>query len=376
LYKNVISELLEIDSNDNWLYFTRQPAIIRVQTGTEVFCIGINNEGSERKIKGGNVALWYGDEVTTYAKLPTEMCLSRCRREIDGTLKQMPSIWTTNPDDPAHFIKIDYIDKKDLLNMHYYQFGFNDNPIIDDVYVNEQKKLYSGIFYDRMIMGKWVGDTEKKVIPEFTEDKEKDIVKEVNRPEYYDTYGALDPAFEDNTGYVLGYYDFLDAKYCIDNELLLSKKNTDIVAQNIKDIETQTFGTKKMYLRVSDTESQVICDLVELHDLMIVATKKDDLHAQVNYLRVLVQNNKLIINPRCVNLIWQLKTCLWDNNRKQFMRNEKDRHYDLVAALIYFVRNVDIHRNPYPDLPSHITEDKYFISEIKKKGHELEKVFT
>jgi len=372
LYKNVIAELLEIDSTEGWLHFTRQPAMIRVKTGLEVFCIGINNEGSEKKIKGGNVALWYGDEVTTYPKYTTEMCLSRCRGEgEEGNLKQMPCIWTTNPDDPAHFIKIDYIDRKDLLDMNYYQFGFKDNPIITDEYIAQQQKLYTGIFHDRMIKGLWVGDTEKMVLPEFSDD----IVKEWERPPYYDAYGSLDPAFEDNTGYVVGYYDFKEAKYIIENELLLNKKNTNKVADEIKRIEVETYGTKKMYLRVSDTDKQVICDLIELHDIIISPTKKDDLHAQVNYVRVLIQDKKLVIHPRCKNLIWQCKTCLWDKNKRQFARNEKDRHYDLVAALIYFVRNIDIFRNPYPAIPKHITDDKFFIPEQPKRKPEIAKIF-
>ena len=362
LYKNVIKELLKMDQGIDWLKYTHSPSRIVVErTGNEIFCIGINNEGSEKRIKGGNVGRWYGDEVTTYPRSAYDMCLSRCRGEQDGKLIIMPALFTCNPDDELHYIKTMFIDPvRDDVN--YWPFGFYDNPLITEKYINSMKANYAGVFYERMILGKWTGDPERKVLPEFTTEKEAEICIDWERPQYYDYYGALDPGFSHFTGYLVGYYDFAKGVYVIDGEVLLKKKNTTEIAEAVRKLEKATFQNKPIYLRVSDTELQVIADLAQLHSLQFVPTQKDNLAAQVNYVRILIQNNQLIINPKLVHLRRQMKTCIWNKHRTQWEESEGDGHYDLVAALIYLVRNINKQKNPYPAIPDGIQADTHHIN--------------
>jgi hypothetical protein len=97
-------------------------------------------------------------------------------------------------------------------------------------------------------------------------------------------------------------------------------------------------------------------DLFRLHGINFIATAKDNKEAQINELRLLIKQNRLIISPKCKTLIFHLKNAKWDKQRKQFTRLKdspdgtlKGGHADLLDALIYLVRNVRIDRNPYPD---------------------------
>jgi PBSX family phage terminase large subunit len=375
LYKNVIKELLLIDKGINWIEYIQNPSRIKTITGNEIYCIGINNEGSDKRIKGGSVNLWYGDEVTTYPESSFDMCLTRLRGLENNKLVIKPAMFTCNPDNYLHYIKTRFIDGKDE-NVNYYKFEFEDNPSITQGFIDKLRKNYTGVFAQRMIEGNWVGNIDFLVIPEFTEAKEKILVKEKERPKYYDLYGALDPAFNDFTAYLLGYYDFINGNYYIEGECLFNKSSTPEIAENIANLEKELFGTKKIYCRVSDTSMQVIYDLVKLHGLQITPTRKDDKEAAINNVRVLISQDKLFIHPRCFNLIRQLKVATWNKNRIAFERTEKEGHYDLIDALIYLIRNIDKSKNPYPAYDG-LSYSDYHIPEIKNNSKsELSKILV
>lgn len=118
--------------------------------GTDVRLVGANDKASEYKIRGATYAWAICDEVTTYPKNVFAMLMSRLSE--DGAV----CICTTNPDIPSHWLKVDYIDKKDI-DIDVYNFTIDDNPTLPPAYVQHMKNLYEGTeFYDRFILGKWV----------------------------------------------------------------------------------------------------------------------------------------------------------------------------------------------------------------------------
>ena len=206
-----------------------------------------------------------------------------------------------------------------------------------------------------------VVDTELAVIPEFNDAKEKRISFEFDRPQYFELYGSLDPGFRNYTGYVLGYYDFLEGVIKIEGEVLLNKKPTPEIAEAIREVEDRLFPNQKVYVRYSDTEPQVICDLGRYHDLMFTPTRKDGKEARINELRKVILDEKIYIHPRCKNLIMHLKTAIWNDQRTKFMETSDGGHFDLLDALIYLVRNIDVWTNPYPGPHDHLTATDHFI---------------
>ena len=71
----------------------------------------------------------------------------------------------------------------------------------------------------------------------------------------------------------------------------------------------------------------------------------------VNELRLLLKSDAIRIHPRCKQLICELQEAVWNTSRTKFARvqvGEKRSHYDLLAALVYFIRAVNKYDNPYP----------------------------
>ena len=62
----------------------------------------------------------------------------------------------TNPDSPFHWFYTDYIMNNDITDKKVWQFLMDDNLSLDPDYVQSLKEMYTGVWYDRMILGKWV----------------------------------------------------------------------------------------------------------------------------------------------------------------------------------------------------------------------------
>jgi phage terminase large subunit len=200
----------------------------------------------------------------------------------------------------------------------------------------------------RELYCEWVTDTESAVLPEFNEECAKAVVREFPLPPYYYAWTAMDPGTADKTGILCGHYDFEKHLFCVDNERLLNKETTVGINEQLLIMEKDIYGEHDVYQRFSDTSMQLIYDLNRLHGLSIQPTAKDDLHANVNNVRVLLQQRRIVIHPRCVNLVRQMRQVIWDKSRKTWIRTTAEGHYDLIAALVYLIRNMNPNMNPFP----------------------------
>lgn len=117
--------------------------------GKRVFCVGANDERAELKIRGATFAGALVDEITAIPESFFKMLLSRL--SIEGA----KLIGTTNPDNPFHWLKKEFIDREKELDLKVFRFNLDDNPSLSEKYKNDLKKEYSGVWYQRFILGEW-----------------------------------------------------------------------------------------------------------------------------------------------------------------------------------------------------------------------------
>lgn len=117
--------------------------------GRRIFLVGAVNEIALQKIQGVTLAGAYGDEVATWPESFFNMLLSRL--SVEGA----QFFGTTNPDNPMHWLKVDYIDRAKLLDMNVFRFKLDDNPNLPKSYVDALKLEYTGLWYKRYIDGIW-----------------------------------------------------------------------------------------------------------------------------------------------------------------------------------------------------------------------------
>ena len=183
----------------------------------------------------------------------------------------------------------------------------------------------------------------------------KNIVKDWTKPPYADKYVSMDIGFKDLTFVIFAYYDFKAGKVIVEDEYIINgpAMTTDKLAYAIYDKENELWSYDnddvEPYMRISDTDHIVLNNLYMNHGLSFKPTDKDNNEAAINDMRMMIGSERIIINPRCKNLIFHLQNATWkDQRRKEYDRSPDAGHYDGVDALKYLLRNIHYHRNPYP----------------------------
>ena len=112
--------------------------------------VGASDERAEGKIRGMTAGGALGDECTLWPESFWAMMLSRLSPD------DSKFFGSTNPDNPYHYLKKDYIDRYKDLDMSLHQFKLDDNPYLSQKYKDNLKKEYRGLWYKRFIDGLWV----------------------------------------------------------------------------------------------------------------------------------------------------------------------------------------------------------------------------
>lgn len=145
IQRNVLNELYKFLGED-------PPTPKRTQEklyGRNIYFVGATDVSAVRRIQGATLALAYVDEIACVPQVFVKMLQSR----LSVTGAQL--LATCNPEGPAHWLKKEYIDKQDELNLNVFNFTLDDNPSLDEEYKNDLKREYTGAWYNRLILGQW-----------------------------------------------------------------------------------------------------------------------------------------------------------------------------------------------------------------------------
>jgi hypothetical protein len=362
IVRPLIGKITEDCPKDLIPEFKTQDFIYYFPNGSELQLAGSENKNAE-KLRGGECDIAIIDETQDVSDL--DNIVQSILLPTTLTTKGKILIAGTPPRETDHlFVK--YIEEADqkgaLIKRTVY-----DNPRIskDDL----EKEILSQYplrekseEFRREFLCEIIKDQSVSVIPEFTDELKQQIIKEWPKPPHFDAYVSMDLGAIDLTAVLFGYYDFRAAKIIIEDELVadFSKKDMNIerLTQLIKEKEEGLWTNlitnefKKPYLRVSDINPIVMQEIAvkSFGQVYFTTTKKDEKEAAINNMRSLLGGHKIIIHPRCVNLIRHLDNVKWKSvkNKQTFARSPDNGHYDCVDALIYFCRNVVFSKNPYP----------------------------
>lgn len=148
------------------LRWRRSDKLLEVRRGFttnyfEVF--GGKDESSQDLIQGRTFAGVLLDEVVLMPQSFVNQALARC--SVDGA-----KLWfSCNPGSPQHWFYLEWIKKHKERNALYLHFEMADNPSLSEKTLERYRSQYSGVFYDRYILGKWVL-AEGLVYPMFGKD--------------------------------------------------------------------------------------------------------------------------------------------------------------------------------------------------------------
>lgn len=131
------------------------------------YIFGGKDERSQDIIQGVTLAGVYLDEVALMPQSFVNQATARC------SVKGAKMWFNCNPSFPSHWFKTDWINRAKDKNLLYLHFLMDDNLSLSKEVKDRYKKQYTGVFYERYILGLWVA-AEGLIYPQFADSMLKD----------------------------------------------------------------------------------------------------------------------------------------------------------------------------------------------------------
>ena len=364
--REIIQRLIETCPKDlRPKYKTMEGAWV-FSNGSRIQLTGLD-AGRAENIRGGSADLAIIDEAGLVDQL--EYIITSIILPTTSTTKGKIIMASTPPLSTDHPFITRYVarakSENNLVTKTIY-----DNPNIapDELArIIEENGGIQSIHFRREYLCDIIKDQERSIIPEFTKELRELIVKPLPKPAFYDIYVSMDVGMKDLTVVLFAWSDFVNRRLVIEDEFVTNGQqfNTSTLAAGIRAKEkehftnTVTHEQQLPFLRVSDNNLIVIKDLYDLHKLQFIPTRKDDAEAALNKVRLMIQSQQIIINPRCKTLISHLEGGIWNKAKTSFERSADTGHYDAIDSLKYLVRNYYPNKNPYP---ANMDPSKFILS--------------
>lgn len=164
--------------------------------GNKVYVFDGANSNAWKKARGFTAAGAFLNESTALHDRFIKEVISRC------SYKGAQVIMDTNPENPSHTVKTDYIDKSGQrlkngrLNIKAFHFTLFDNDQLDEEYIESiVASTPTGMFTDRDIHGQWVS-AEGVIYKDFNKDKNYISAEDFNKLNIVKYFAAVDWGYE------------------------------------------------------------------------------------------------------------------------------------------------------------------------------------
>ena len=298
------------------------------------YLFGGKDESSYSLIQGITLAGVLFDEVALMPKSFVDQAIARTLSYKNA------KIWfNCNPESPNHWFFREWIDNKQKQYKHLH-FLMKDNPILGQEEIERAEKLFTGVFYERYILGKWVR-AEGIVFPEFANNSQKWIVDLKQVPKRFRECAAGFDIGGNNSAYAitvvgLGYdgtYYVLKSKKKQAQELPMEEVER-FVFEFINDVEEK--HKIKLY-NVNTDHNDVIINTLNEKRYIFGKTYKPELGDRPFAISFLLAQNKLkFVENECEDLIDELQNLVFDSKSdKPVVQDNGEMQIDTWDSLIY-----------------------------------------
>lgn len=325
LKRNVLNPMFQILNAKGILYKYIRSDDPRIEIGSNTYYIfGGDNEKSQDKVQGLTAAGAYLDEVALMPKSFVDQVMGRC--SVDGS----KYFFNCNPGHPKHWLKTEIIDNAKEKNFLVLHFTMDDNLSLSDKVKERLKRMFSGVFYLRYILGQWV-IAEGLVYEDFKESKHvisKEKVNEmINNGEFYAFIGGTDWGY--TAPMAGGVYGLSRGKVKVVKiaEFYKTKQQTEELASWFLSWEKK-LGKKIRVIYCDSAEPDRILTLKKMKLRAKGAIK--EISAGLNTVMAMHKNDEYLISEACVNTINEKLTYRYpekdDPKAKKDLPLDEDNH--------------------------------------------------
>ncbi len=334
LQRNCLDLLVQLVGRRNFSYSL--PKKEGVLFGRRVYLEGVNDARSESKIRGLTLIGAYCDELTLFTEDFFAMLLSRL------SMPGAKLFGTTNPDNPHHWLKKNYLDRADELDLLSMKFLIDDNTFLNADYVSNIKREYVGVFYERFILGKWKA-ADGVIYPQFADNNSDFITTEMP----YIAFASIGVDFGGDksanafvcNGYTKGLKDVitLDEEYI--KEGITPEKLYDRFIQFVLRLRAKGIPVYDAYC--DSAESTLIHGLRAAANraglrIDIRKARKGPIIDRIRFYNVIMAQGRYKVMSHCKHLIEALSSAVWDEKKQEDTRlDDGNMNVDSLDALEY-----------------------------------------
>ncbi len=329
LERNIISDILNFPGLRAYYYSGKRQLHME---GRVIYCIGANDERSESKIRGPTFSGAYVDEATLIPESFFKMLLSRLSRPGSRLLA------TTNPDSPFHWLKRDFIDRQEELDLKVFNFKMADNPVLSAGYVENLKKEYRGLWYRRFIEGEWC--LAEGSVYDFFDESIHVIDYPPAYAKYYVVgvdYGTANPcAFT-----LIGFNYDSPVKIWVQKEYYFDSKKegrqqTDAEYADAFFEFISDYPVKCVYIDPSAASFRL--ELRRRSRMIVIKDAENDVQNGICSVSLHLGSGNLKVCKCCRNLIQEFQSYTWDTKKVERGKDEPVKAFDhLLDSLRYAI---------------------------------------
>ena len=296
--------------------------------GNKIYCFHGANADSYKAMRGFTSAGALLNEATTLHDAFVKEAISRCSYE--GARIFMD----TNPENPTHTVKVDYIDKdgqllsNGQLNIKAFNFTLYDNTFLNKEYVESiEASTPSGMFFDRDILGVWVA-SEGVVYTDF--DKNKNYIKEADIKDIQvkKYFAGIDFGWEHYGSIALVAQDINDNYYFI-KEIAYKHKHIDWWVNEAKKIINE-YGNINFYC---DHARPDYINKLRIAGIKAINARKDVM-AGIGEIASLFKTRRLKVIEDNVNVFKdEIYNYVWKNGKDEVVK----QYDDVLDSLRYAI---------------------------------------
>nr|DAK66644.1 MAG TPA: large terminase [Caudoviricetes sp.] len=297
----------------------------------EVF--GGKDESSYALIQGRTLAGCLIDEVVLQPRSFVDQAMIRC--SVTGA-----KVWfSCNPAAPSHWFYTDWIKKADKgeINAKHIHFVLRDNPGLSEETIQRYEKSFSGVFYQRYVLGEWVA-AEGLVYPFFSAGQDTYLfhgdASHVDGQFYVSIdYGTHNPCS-------MGLWVIHNGK-----ALRIKESYFDSRAERVQRTDEEHYAelerlTKGYYIQavVVDPSAASFIETIRRHGRYLVVPADNDVLNGIRCVASLMQAGLVIIHESCAASRREFGLYSWDDKAKEDrVVKENDHAMDDIRYFCYTI---------------------------------------
>ena len=330
LRRNVLSEILpRLEGLGASWKEKRTENLVTVQFlghENQYYIFGGRDESSAALIQGITFAGVLLDEVALMPRSFVEQACARC--SVAGS-----RLWfNCNPEGPNHWFYKTWVQQAESRNCLRLHFTMEDNPSLTPEIRQRYHNLYTGVFYQRFVLGQWV-QAEGRVYDFFTPEMVGKAPQQCDKWHISCDYGTVNPTSMGLWGRCGGVW-YRVKEFYFDSRVQQHQMTDAEYADALQELA----GERKIASVIVDPSAASFMEVLRRRGWQVRKADNDVLRG-IRLTSDCLKSGKIVLCEGCTDCLREMEEYTWDLSSGQKDRVKKE-HDHAMDDMRYFVSTV------------------------------------